>query len=64
MELKIIEETDFKPQVLGGSSDIHKDILLNKDTSIDWEDVYTGGLESGNNVKDFHTDLEHKMGIN
>lgn len=64
MELKIIDETDFTPQTLGGPSDVHKDILLNKDASIDWEDIYKNGLENGNNVKDFHSEMEHKMGIN
>ncbi|EGW35770.1 proteasome maturation factor [Spathaspora passalidarum NRRL Y-27907] len=63
MELNIVEATDFKPSVLGGSDSMHKDILLGKDTSVDWEDVYPGGFESGNNVKDFHTEMEKKMGI-
>jgi proteasome maturation protein len=40
MELKIVEN-DFVPTVVGGQSNIHRDILLGKDTSIDWEDIYT-----------------------
>ncbi|CAK7895040.1 proteasome maturation factor Ump1p [[Candida] anglica] len=64
MELELVEATDFKPQVLGGSDSLHRDILLNKDTSIEWEDVYKGGLEGGNsNVQDFHSDMERKMNI-
>ncbi|KAK6461901.1 proteasome maturation factor [Scheffersomyces coipomensis] len=63
MELQLIEATDFKPSVLGGSDTMHKDILLNKDTSVNWEDIYKGEFESGNNVKDFHTELENKVGI-
>ncbi|CCH45060.1 Proteasome maturation factor UMP1 [Wickerhamomyces ciferrii] len=42
MELKIVESTDFTPSALGNNSNIHRDILLNKDTSIDWEDIYSG----------------------
>lgn len=42
MELKIVEQTDFMPNALGNASNVHRDILLNKDTSIDWEDIYTG----------------------
>lgn len=63
MELEIVEATDYRPSVLGGPSSIHKDILLNKDTSADWEDIYVGGLESGANVKDFHSEMEKRMGI-
>lgn len=44
MELKIVEQTDFLPGALGNASNVHRDILLNKDTSIDWEDIYTGML--------------------
>lgn len=48
MDLKIVSSTDFVPGVLGGASNVHRDILLNKDASVDWEDVYTGecGTES------------------
>lgn len=63
MELEIIEATDFKPSVLGGVDGMHRDMLLNRDSTVDWEDVYPGGFESGNNVKDFHTEMEKKMGI-
>lgn len=63
MELNIVEATDFKPEVLGGSSNLHRDVLLNKEASVDWEDIYKGGFEEGNNVKDFHTEMEHKMNI-
>ena len=63
MELELVEATDFKPQLLGGSDSMHKDVLLNKDASVDWEDIYRGGLESGNHVQDFHTEMEKKMGM-
>ncbi|RLV91943.1 Proteasome maturation factor UMP1 [Spathaspora sp. JA1] len=63
MELELVQASDFKPSVLGGSDSMHRDVLLGKDTSVDWEDVYPGGFESGNNVKDFHSEMEKKMGI-
>ncbi|EGV62124.1 20S proteasome maturation factor [Yamadazyma tenuis] len=66
MELGIVEATDFKPEVLGGSTitEMHKDILLNKDASVDWEDVYKQDVSGGYTVKDFHSEMERKMGIN
>lgn len=51
MELKIVEQTDFVPNSLGNASNVHRDILLNKDTSIDWEDIYTGELDTCTNKK-------------
>lgn len=63
MELQIVDATDFKPAVLGGPDTMHRDILLNKDTSVDWEDIYRDGLASGDHVKDFHSEMEKKMGI-
>lgn len=64
MELEIIEKTDFNP--LNNASSIHKDILLNKDTSIDWEDIYKNngstGVSSSNMVNnDIHTQIENKL---
>lgn len=62
MDLNIIEATDFKPQILGGSDEMHRDILLNRETTVDWEDVYRGGFESGE-TKDFHSEMESRLGI-
>jgi len=43
MEQKIVNEADnFRPSVLGPVSSVHGDILRNRDTSIEWEDVYAG----------------------
>lgn len=65
MELAIVDATEFRPLVLGNGTTncIHKEILLNKDSTVDWEDVYTGGLESGFVPKDFHSEMEKRMGI-
>lgn len=62
MELNIIDATDFKPQILGGSDGMHKDILLNREATVDWEDVYKGGFESGE-AKDFHSEMESRLGM-
>lgn len=63
MELKIIDDLEFRPSIMGASSDLHKDILLNKDASVDWEDVYKHDINDGYNAKDFHSEMEKKMGI-
>lgn len=63
MELNIVDATDFKPQLLGGNDSMHRDILLNREATVDWEDVYKGGFESGRNVRDFHSEMERKLGM-
>lgn len=62
MELEIVDRTDFNPL---NQSSLHRDILLNKDASIDWEDVYPGtGLQSGNVLgDDVHATIERRTGI-
>ncbi|CCD24237.1 Ump1p NDAI_0C05780 [Naumovozyma dairenensis CBS 421] len=62
MELSIVEKTDFNPL---NSNSMHRDILLNKDTSVDWEDVYPGGrMASGMMIgNDIHNQIERKTGI-
>ncbi|ODV82752.1 hypothetical protein CANARDRAFT_30603 [[Candida] arabinofermentans NRRL YB-2248] len=63
MELSIVEQDSFKPMILGGGyeSSLQKDILLNRETTIDWEDIYTG-FDSKPQL-DFHTEMEKKFGI-
>lgn len=63
MELGIIEATDFRPELLGGPDAMHRDVLLNRESTVDWEDVYQGGFESGRGVSDFHSEMERKLGI-
>ena len=62
MELEIVERTDFNPLSTNQDS-LHKDILLGKDTSMDWEDVYpANNIASGMMVaNDIHTKIEHKL---
>lgn len=64
MELEIVDRTDFNPL---NHSSLHHDILLNKDCTIGWEDVYPGtGLDSqsGNVLGDsVHSHIERRAGI-
>lgn len=63
MEMQIVDATDFKPAILGGSDSLHRDILTNRESTVDWEDIYKGGYESGRNISDFHSEMERKVGI-
>lgn len=63
MDSKIVNSLHFRPSVLGGPLSLHEDILMNKDNTIDWEDVYKGGYEQGYDVDDFHTELEKSFFI-
>ncbi|KAI3406853.2 UMP1 [Candida oxycetoniae] len=64
MELAIVENTDFKPECLGGSSMMHRDILLGNDSSLDWEDVYPNGIaNNGSTVRDMHSEIEKRLGL-
>ncbi|CDO95188.1 unnamed protein product [Kluyveromyces dobzhanskii CBS 2104] len=62
MELKLVESSDFNPL---NQSNLHRDILMNKEASIDWEDVYPNSdFTSGMMVADdIHTKIEKRMGI-
>ncbi|QLG74958.1 hypothetical protein HG535_0H02850 [Zygotorulaspora mrakii] len=64
MELEMVDRTDFNPL---NTSSLHHDILLNKDCSIDWEDIYpSNGLDthSGNLLGDtVHSHIERSAGI-
>ncbi|CDK28134.1 unnamed protein product [Kuraishia capsulata CBS 1993] len=60
MDLEIVSQTDFKPAVLGGPANVHLDILKNKDSSIDWEDIYKGDPSS---APDLHTEVERRVGL-
>ena len=42
MELKIAGAGEWRPQVLGGPSSVHSDILAGRDCEIGWEDVFVG----------------------
>ncbi|SCU93669.1 LAFA_0F17612g1_1 [Lachancea sp. 'fantastica'] len=53
MELAIVRNSDFNPLSLGtengfsSPASMHRDILLNREASVDWEDVYPGSSSMG-----------------
>jgi len=60
MELKIAREGEWRPAVLGGTGrGIHEDVLMGREASIEWEDVFTGGEMRG--VLGFHEEVERKV---
>lgn len=56
MELAIIDN-EFTPMSL---LNLHRDVVLGKDTEIDWEDVYPATSSA---VAGFHSAMEKKMGM-
>lgn len=44
MELRIVGAGEWKPCVLGGSANLHSDILAGRDMDISWEDVFCSKL--------------------
>ena len=69
MELELVKSTDFNPlSDITQNSSIHRDILMNKDNSIDWEDVYPDThvrtMASGMMVaNDIHSKIESKLNL-
>jgi len=60
MELKITREGSWRPMALGGGQvGVHEDILLGRDSSIHWEDIFTG--EEMRTVPGFHDEVEKKV---
>jgi proteasome maturation protein len=59
MELKIAREGEWRPLVLGGGRPgVHEDILSGRDTTLGWEDVFTG--TEMRSVPGFHEEMEAK----
>lgn len=64
MELQIVRAGEWRPAQLGGAAGLHGDILEGRDEIIEWEDVFTGGLESGlGREVDFHSEMEVRGGM-
>lgn len=60
MELKIAREGDWRPLALGaGRRGVHEDILLGRDASIEWEDVFMG--DESRTLPSFHEEVEKKV---
>lgn len=58
MEIQLVEKSTFVPEIVGGPSNLHLDILRNQDASIDWEDVHKDDQRY-----DFQQELQKKMGL-
>jgi len=77
MELQIVRQGEWRPSVLGGSANVHSDVLMGRDWEMDWEDVYTGsdgingGVGYGNGGiygaqregLEFHSEMEGNFGM-
>jgi proteasome maturation protein len=60
MELKITREGEWRPVVLGGSRrGVHEDILMGRDSTIEWEDVFMG--DESRTLPGFHEEVERKV---
>ncbi|CAK7266218.1 hypothetical protein SEPCBS57363_001984 [Sporothrix epigloea] len=66
MELKITRDGEWRPLALGSAGpgsallpSVHEDILRGRETTIDWEDIYTG--EELRSVPTFHEEMERKL---
>lgn len=66
MDLQIINKTDFNPL---NQNNLHSDIYLNKDCSLDWEDIYkvekglVSEVDNGNVQDALHEKIELNLGI-
>ncbi|TRX97558.1 hypothetical protein FHL15_001313 [Xylaria flabelliformis] len=69
MELKITREGSWRPACLGGgpgstgvgSASVHEDVLMGREASCDWEDVFTGEEQRG--ALGVHDEMERKLKI-
>lgn len=65
MELKITREGEWRPAVLQAGSgvstgrSVHEDILMGQDTTIEWEDVFSG--DETRTVPGMHDEMERKL---
>ncbi|KAI1185682.1 proteasome maturation factor UMP1-domain-containing protein [Nemania serpens] len=69
MELKITRDGSWRPACLGGgggptgvgSASVHEDVLMGREASCDWEDVFTGEEQRG--ALGIHEEMERKLKI-
>jgi len=62
MELKVIRDGEWRPLALGGHvPSVHEDILRGRETTITWEDVFTG--EETRPIMGLHDEMERKLKI-
>ncbi|KAI1824513.1 proteasome maturation factor UMP1-domain-containing protein [Xylaria intraflava] len=69
MELKITRGGSWRPACLGGGAgttgagcaSVHEDVLMGREASCDWEDVFTGEEQRG--ALGVHEEMERKLRI-
>ncbi|TGJ82566.1 hypothetical protein E0Z10_g6196 [Xylaria hypoxylon] len=69
MELKITREGSWRPACLGGGAgvtgtghaSVHEDVLMGREASCDWEDVFTGEEQRG--AVGVQEEMERKLKI-
>lgn len=59
--MKICKEGEWRPAVLGGSSNVGGDVLSGRDTEIGWEDVYRG--DETREGAGFHSEMEGRLNM-
>ncbi|KAI9679268.1 MAG: hypothetical protein M1817_005287 [Caeruleum heppii] len=62
MELRIAEEGEWRPDVLGGSAGVSADVLRGREAEMGWEDVFRG--DGTRETLDFHTQMERRLRMN
>lgn len=62
LELKAVRNGTWRPAALGGRQpNLQEDILAGRDTSITWEDIFTGDATTP--IPGFHDEMEKKLKI-
>lgn len=62
MELHIVQRGEWRPLALGqGLASVHEDILRGRETTITWEDVFTGDETRG--FVGIHDEMEKKLKV-
>jgi proteasome maturation protein len=61
MELEFVKKTGYIPNIMGGPSRVHQDILENRETRVDWEDIYKE--EQGISNLGLHSEMRKRMGL-
>lgn len=62
MELKIVRDGEWRPMALGSRlPSVHEDILRGRESTLAWEDVFTG--DETRAVPGIHDEMEKKLKI-
>ena len=61
MEMRICEEGEWRPRMLGGSAGAGGDVLRGRDTELTWDEVYRG--DETREGMGFHDEMEARQGM-